>query len=181
MNYFLITLALLNMIFPTNLYLLLVRNKINNKKFPTSYSGTYSIWYNVAKATKRHLEHIFTSWTNLECVSLAGLIWYSDNIWELGMSSIALIALAIVGMFPTSVSKDVTKVHCIAAKICALDAIVWLFLKGIYIPTLILLIGGLIWSRCFQKKYETLIMEYMAFMSADIGVIICGLKALGVL
>lgn len=181
MAYFLIVLALINIVFPTNLYLLLVRNKINNKKFPTSYSGTYSIWYNVAKYTGRHLEHIFTSWTNIECVTLAGLIYFSDNLIQLVMSSVALCALAIVGMFPTSVSKDVTKVHCIAAKICALDAVVWLFLKGIYIPTLVLLVGGLIWSRGWQKKYETLIMEYMAFMSADIGVIICGLRMLGVL
>lgn len=85
---------------------------------------------------------------------------------------------SLFGHFPTSVSKDVTKVHCIMAKICALDAIVWLFLKGIYAPTLILCIGGYIWSKGWQKKYETTIMEYMAFTSAYTGVVICAIKSL---
>ena len=109
---------------------------------------------------------------------LPALVYYSDTTLEIIMASAALLALIFVGLFPTSVSKDVTKVHCIMAKLCAADAIIWLFLKGIYVPTLIFCIGGLIWSKGWQKKYETTIMEYMAFTSAYIGVIICAIESL---
>ena len=177
-HYIFLTLAILNMVFPTNLYLIYFRKFF--KFFPASYSSTYGALWEAAMKLKRHITHIFTSWTGIECVTLAGLIYYSDTTLQVALSSICLLALAIVGLFPTSVSKEVTKVHCIAAKICALCAIVWLFTKGFYISTLILCLGGLIWSRGWQKKYETLIMEYMAFMSADIGVILCALIELGV-
>lgn len=88
---------------------------------------------------------------------------------------LALVSLCFVGLFPTSVSKEVTKLHCFFAKVCAVDAVLWLFLKEFYITALILLIGGFVWSRLFQRKYETLIMEFMAFLSAYIGIIMCAI------
>ena len=180
-HYIFLALAVFSMVVPTNLYLIYFRKFF--KRFPPSYSSTYGILWTYATNCKpmKHLTHIFTAWTGLEVATLSGLVYYSDTTLQVAMSTLCLLALIFVGVCPTSVNKDVTKVHCAMAKICALNAIVWLFLKGIYVPTLVLCIGGLIWSRGWQRKYETLIMEYMAFMSAGVGVVICALKSLGVL
>lgn len=178
-DYVFLGLALIGLLFPTILYPIVVRNKVNNKHFPTSYSGTYSIWYNVSKATGRHFEHIFTAWTGIESVLLLpALVYYSDTYLEICMAVFGLVSLVFVGLFPSSIKSEITKWHCIFAKICAIDAMLWLFLKGIYIPTLIYLIGGYIWSKGWQKKYETMIMEFMAFVSAYTGVIICSVMGL---
>lgn len=164
-------LAVLGIIIPTVAYLLWVKNTVNKNKYPTSYSGTYGIWYSY-----EYRQHIFTAWTAFQTVLLLpALVHYSTNIYEILMGVFALTSLCFVGLFPTSVSKEVTKLHCIFAKVCAIDAIVWLFLKGHYTTTLCLLICGFIWSRLFQRKYETLIMEFMAFLSAYIGIILCSI------
>lgn len=183
--YIFLALAIMGAVVPTNLYLIYFKKIF--KFFPLSYSSSYgAMWavmkeYLLKKKEEKHITHIFTFWTGLQVISMIPFIMLSDTTLELILSIGSSLALIIVGGFPTSVNKDITKVHCIAAKLCAAGAIVWLFLKGIYITTLVLCIGGLIWSRGWQKKYETLIMEYMAFMSVDVGVIICSLKALGVL
>lgn len=179
-DYIFLATAILGLAFPTNAYLIWIKHLF--KCWPTSYSGTYGMLYEFSKAFQVHFEHIFTSWTGLHAaLLLPALVHYSDTTLEICMASIALTALVFVGLFPTSVSKEVTKIHCFMAKLCALDAIVWLFLKGIYAPTLVLCIGGYIWSKGWQKKYETTIMEYMAFTSAYVGVGICALKSLGIL
>jgi len=180
-DYIFLFAAIYGEIFPTNLYLIWIKNLFGH--FPTSYSGTYGMLWNLAHESKpfKHITHLFSSWTNEHTVCMLPLIYYSDTTLEIIMASAALFALMIVGRCPTSVNKDVTTIHCIAAKLCALDAILWLFLKGIYAPTLVLCIGGYIWSKVKQKKYETTIMEYMAFTSAYVGIAICALKNLGLL
>ena len=178
-NYIFLATALFGLSLPTNIYLFWIKKIFGC--FPTSYSGTYGmLWdYSHKKKPFRHLTHIFTAWTGMHAaLLLPALVYYSDTTLQISMASIALLALVFVGLFPTSVSKDVTKVHCFCAKLCALDAIVWLFLKGIYIPTLIFCVGGYIWSKGWQKKYETTIMEYMAFVSAYTGVIICAVNSI---
>ena len=181
-NYIFLATAIFGLLIPTNIYLVWIKELFG--RYPTSYSGTYGMLWDLSHACKpiRHLTHIFTAWTGMHsALLLPALVYYSDTTLEIIMSSVALLALVFVGLFPTSVSKDVTTVHCICAKLCALDAIVWLFLKGIYAPTLVLCIGGYIWSKGWQKKYETTIMEYMAFTSAYVGVIVCALKSLGLI
>lgn len=181
-DYIFLATAIFGLTLPTNLYLIWIKSLFGS--YPTSYSGTYGMLWDLAHKCKpvKHITHIFTAWTGMHAaLLLPALVYYSDTTLEIIMASAALLALIFVGLFPTSVSKDVTKVHCFMAKICAADAIIWLFLKGIYAPTLILCIGGYIWSKGWQKKYETTIMEYMAFTSAYIGVIICALKSIGLL
>lgn len=178
-DYIFLATAIFGLTFPTNLYLIWIKSLF--EYFPTSYSGTYGMLWALANKNNpvKHITHIFTAWAGMHAaLLLPALVYYSDTTLEIIMASVALLALVFVGLFPTSVSKDVTKVHCIMAKICALDAIFWLFLKGIYAPTLVLCIGGYIWSKGWQKKYETTIMEYMAFTSAYTGVIICAIKSL---
>lgn len=178
-DYIFLATAIFGLTFPTNLYLIWIKSLFGS--YPTSYSGTYGMLWDLAHKCKpvKHITHIFTAWTGMHAaLLLPALVYYSDTTLEIIMASAALLALIFVGLFPTSVSKDVTKVHCFMAKICAADAIVWLFLKGIYAPTLVFCIGGLIWSKGWQKKYETTIMEYMAFTSAYTGVIICAIKSL---
>lgn len=175
-HYIFLGLAIFGLLFPTILYPIVVKNKVNDHKWPTSYSNTYSIWYRFSKATARHFEHVFTAWTAIEsALLLPALTYYSDTYLQICIGAFGLISLAFVGLFPSSIKSEITKLHCIFAKICAVFAMLWLFLKGIYIPTLILLIGGFIWSRGWQKKYETMIMEFVAFLSAYLGVIICAL------
>lgn len=170
-NYVFLVLAILGISFPTVAYLLWVKNTVNSGKYPTSYSGTYGIWY-----SHEHRQHIFTAWTAFQtALLLPALVHYSSNFTESMLGILALVSLCFVGLFPTSVSKEVTKLHCFFAKVCAVDAVLWLFLKEFYITTLILLIGGFVWSRLFQRKYETLIMEFMAFLSAYIGIIMCAI------
>lgn len=181
-DYIFLATSIFGLTFPTNLYLIWIKSLFGY--YPTSYSGTYGMLWELAHKSNpiKHITHIFTAWTGMHsALLLPALVYYSDTTLEIIMASVALLALVFVGLFPTSVNKDVTKVHCIAAKLCALDAIVWLFLKGIYAPTLVLCIGGYIWSKGWQKKYETTIMEYMAFTSAYIGVGICALKSIGLL
>lgn len=178
-DYIFLATSIFGLTFPTNLYLIWIKSLFGH--FPTSYSGTYGMLWELAHKSKpvKHITHIFTAWTGMHsALLLPALVYYSDTTLEIIMASVALLALVFVGLFPTSVSKDVTKVHCFCAKLCALDAIVWLFLKGIYAPTLVLCIGGYIWSKVKQKKYETTIMEYMAFTSAYVGIAICALKNL---
>ena len=179
-DYIFLAVAIFGLALPTNIYLIWIKNIFGH--FPTSYSGTYGMLWNLShkKRPYRHLTHIFTAWTAMHtALLLPALVYYSDTTLQILMCSIALLSLVFVGLFPTSVSQEVTKVHCLMAKICAVDAVVWLFLKGIYAPTLIYLIGGFIWSKGWQKKYEVTIMEYMAFVSAYTGVIICAIKSLG--
>ena len=181
-DYIFLATAIFGLTLPTNLYLIWIKSLFGS--YPTSYSGTYGMLWDLAHKCKpvKHITHIFTAWTGMHAaLLLPALVYYSDTTLEIIMASAALLALIFVGLFPTSVSKDVTKVHCFMAKICAADAIIWLFLKGIYVPTLIFCIGGLIWSKGWQKKYETTIMEYMAFTSAYVGIAICALKNLGLL
>lgn len=181
-DYLFIFTSILGLIFPTNSYLIWIKMKFGF--YPTSYSSTYGMLWDLSEESepKKHITHIFTSWANEHAVYLLpALTWYSDNLIQILMAGIALTALMFVGRCPTSVNKEVTKIHCFMAKLCALDAIIWLFLKGIYAPTLVLCIGGYIWSKGWQKKYECTIMEYMAFTSAYVGVIVCALRSLGIL
>ena len=181
-NYIFLTIAIFGLVLPTNIYLLWIKKLFGC--YPTSYSGTYGMFwkYSHSKNPVKHFTHIFTAWTGMHAaLLLPALVYYSDTVLEICMASIALTALVFVGLFPTSIKKEVTTIHCIMAKLCAADAIIWLFLKGIYAPTLIYLIGGYIWSKGWQKKYETTIMEYMAFVSAYTGVIVCALKSIGLL
>lgn len=162
--------AITHIIFPTISYILWVKNVFG--KYPDSYSGTYRMW-----EERFNKGYIFTSWTGIASVLLIpSLAHFSLNIYELVVAMICPIMLVLVGLYPTSIDRYTTKLHCIFAKLCAGFAILWLFMKGIYIPTLILCIGGFIWSRLWQRKYETLIMELMAFLSANIGIIICYLR-----
>lgn len=173
-DYIFLVIAICGLLFPTILYPIVIRNKINNHKFPTSYSGTYKILYNFSKKTKLHLEHIFTAWTGIQSVLLVpALVYYSNNYFQICVGMFSLISLVFVGLFPTSVSKEITTLHCIFVKFCALLAVVWLLSMGIYYTTLFLLVGGFIWAKIWQEKYETMIMEFMSFASAYIGVIIC--------
>lgn len=173
-NYIFLILAILGIALPTVAYPIWIKNVYNNDKYPSSYSGTYGILY-----SHEHRQHIFTAWTAIQtALLLPPLVYYSDTNLEMILGIVALVCLCFVGLFPTSVNKEVTKLHCFFAKVCALDAVVWLFLKEFYVTTLILLVGGFVWSRLFQRKYETFIMELMAFLSIYIGVILCAYYAI---
>lgn len=157
--------AMIGIVLPTISYLFWVKNVFG--RYPTSYSGTYRMW-----EEKYNKGFIFTAWTGIESIFLIfTLSHYSDTIFQLVIAIICPLMLALVGLYPTSIDKDTTKLHCIFAKLCATSAIVWLLCKEFYAVVGILVAIGLIWSY-FKKDYETLIMEMMAFLGAYIGIII---------
>lgn len=108
----------------------------------------------------------FTKWIAFMIIfMLPGLLHNSNTAleWVLGYGS--LFYLAIVGAKPSGINEKTTKIHCWAAKLCALSAVVWVALQHCYLLLAIFLIGGFVWSRLWQRKYETLIMELMAFLA----------------
>ena len=172
-----LTMAVIGLVFPTILYPIIVKKKFNNDKYPTSYSGTYSIFYKISQNTKRHFEHIFTCWTNQHCLLLTpALCYYSKDVYNSLIGVVALGSLMYVGAFPSGIKKEVTRIHCVFAELCAAFAMLWLIRQGFFVPTAIFALVCFIWAKVWQKKYETIIMEFMAFTAAYIGVIMCALK-----
>ena len=151
------------------LYPIFTKNKANKGKWPESYSNTYKIWENYNNSG-----YLFTSWVcgNIFCL-LPGLLYVATNKIQFALPFIALAALGVVGARPSSISKDITKVHCLAAQICAITSTVNVALHGYWKTALIVLGILFIWSRLFQKKYETLIMEFGAFLIAYLTIIFC--------
>lgn len=160
--------AVAGIIFDT-VYPYWTKKKANNDKWPTSYSNTYGIWERFCNAG-----YIFTGWVGTNIIlMLPGLLWTAKTDVQFILPFIALFALLIVGVRPSGISKDITKVHCIAAQICAILSTINVGLHG-YWKTALVVLGVLyVWSKLFQQKYETLIMEYGAFVIAYLTIIFC--------
>lgn len=165
-NLFLIILSVLGIILPTIAYPIWTSNICGY--FPTSYSGTYKMWEKKLNAGFR-----FQCWALFEILFMAfGLFAFSEKWYEYLLGFGAMFYLGLVALYPSGINKEITKLHCIFAKLCAISAIVWLLLKEFYAVVGILVIIGLIWSY-IKKDYETLIMEFMAFLGTYIGIILC--------
>lgn len=159
--------ALIDIILPTGYYPFWVRKQNPLHKFPTSYSQSYSLLEKVKNAG-----YIFTGWVGSHVLlMLPGLLYSAQNKIQFALPFIALTALLFVGCYPSGISKDKTKIHCLAAQICAITSTINVGLHG-YWKTAIIIYGLLfLWSRIKQRKYETLIMEFGAFLIADLTII----------
>lgn len=145
--------------------------------WPTSYSNTAKHLESTPTKKGIILEkgYIFTFWTALGILFLLpGLLKTSQDLLTGSCAYMSMFYLGLVGAYPSNIDKITTKWHCRFAKLCAILAVVWLLLQHIYTPTLIIFGVMFAWSRLFQRKYETLIMEMAAFISAYTGILILG-------
>lgn len=167
MDYYLIIIfQVLGLILPTISYPLWTYNVCGY--FPTSYSETFRMW-----KKKIGFGFRFQCWDLFEILFILPGLYILSNTWYeylLGFGS--MFYLGLVALYPSGIDSDTTKLHCIFAKLCALSAILWLLFKEFYILVALLVIIGLIWSY-LKKKYETFIMEFMAFIGVHIGITIC--------
>lgn len=156
-------------LFLSILYPIWTKNVANGKKWPTSYSNTYEIWEKFCNAG-----YLFTGWVCGNVIfMLPGLLYFAKTPIQFTLPFIALFALFIVGVHPSGISKDITKIHCRAAQICAILSTVNVGLHG-YWKTALIILGVLyIWSKLWHQKYETLIMEFGAFLIAYLTIVFC--------
>lgn len=165
MKIFLSVLALLGIIFPTTSYVFWFKNICGY--YPHSYSDTFKGWIK-----KFGVGFRFQCWIVFANLFMAfGLYEYSVKWYEYLLSFGAMFYLGLVALYPSGINKEITKYHCIFAKLCATSAVIWLLCKELYILTGSLILIGLTWSH-FKKEYETLIMEAMAFLGVYIGIIL---------
>lgn len=143
--------------------------------FPTSYSDSYRHWENTPtkKGKKLDAGYMFTGWTAFNnFFMLPGLLVLSDKWYQLLLGLGALFYLLIVGIRPSGIKKQITKIHVIAAKLCAVSAVVWVLTHHLYWLTLGMLVVGYAFGHFYKKgKYETLIMEAVAFLLTDIAIL----------
>lgn len=143
--------------------------------WPTSYSDTFRHWENTPTKSGKDLDagYRFTAWVAIAILfMLPGLLALSTTKLQARCAYLALFYLGLVGVYPSGIDKLTTKWHCRFAKACAALAIIWLLLQRIYVATGIILVVSFIWSRLWQRKYETLIMEMAAFISVYVGILI---------
>lgn len=157
----------IGILFLSILYPIWTKNVANNGKWPTSYSNTYSIWEKFCNAGYR-----FTSWVCGNVIfMLPGLLYIAKTKIQFALPFIALFALFVVGANPSGIDKETTRKHCIAAQICAILSTINVGLHGYWLTALIILGVLFVWSRLWQRKYETLIMEFGAFLIAYLTII----------
>jgi hypothetical protein len=145
------------------------KKKANNNKWPKSYSHTYKIWENHSNRG-----YLFTGWVGGNIIfMLPGLLYSATTEIQFILPFVALTALWVVGIKPSGIDSDTTRIHCIAAQICAILSTVNVGLHGYWEMALITLGLLFIWSKLFQQKYETLIMEFGAFLIAYFTIILC--------
>lgn len=144
--------------------------------FPTSYSNSYSHWEETPTKNGKILNagYLFTGWTAFsDFFMLPGLLALSDTWYQILLGVGALFYLLIVGIRPSGIKKQITKIHCIAAKLCAVSAVVWVLTHQLYALTLGMLAIGYLIGHFYKKGYyETLIMEAVAFLLTDIAIIL---------
>lgn len=155
----------IGIIFPTILYPFWVKNK--TKQMPTSYSQSYSLLEKMF-----NMGYIFTGWVGSHLLLLLpGLLYCAKDKIQFALPFVALAALLVVGIKPSGIKSSITKIHCLAAQICAILSTINVGLHGYWETALIVLGVLFIWSKLFQRKYETLIMEFGAFLIAYLTVI----------
>lgn len=146
------------------------------KFFPTSYSGSYKHLEETPTKKGKVLNagYLFTGWTAFNVFfMLPGLLEESHHWYEYALGLGALFYLLIVGIRPSGIKKQITKIHVIAAKLCAVSAVVWVLTHHLYWLTLGMLAVGYAFGHFYKKgKYETLIMEAVAFLLTDIAIIL---------
>ena len=157
----------IGIVFLSILYPIWTKNVANNGKWPTSYSNSYSIWERYCNAGYR-----FTSWVGGNIFfMLPGLLNCANTKVQFILPFVALFALFVVGANPSGIDKETTRKHCIAAQICAILSTINVGLHGYWAIALIVLGVLFIWSKLWQRKYETLIMEFGAFLIAYLTII----------
>ena len=157
----------IGIIFLSILYPIWTKNTANNGKWPKSYSSTYNIWEKYCNAGYR-----FTGWVCGNIIfMLPGLLNCAKTTMQFILPFLALFALFVVGINPSGIDKETTRKHCIAAQICAIFSTINVGLHGYWITALIVLGVLYIWSKLWQQKYETFIMELGAFLIAYLTII----------
>lgn len=144
--------------------------------FPTSYSGSYVHWEETPTKKGKILNagYLFTSWTTFNIYfMMSGILAFSKRWYRYVLGLGAMFYLGVVGARPSGIKKQITKIHCISAKLCALSAVIWVLTFKFYILTFSMMGIGFLFAHFFKKgKYEVLIMEMLAFLLADIAILI---------